>query len=64
VFEDGNVIRDVSLMDMNGRTLRQWKGITSNTIQIDNLNAGFYTIRIMNTATNEQIIEKVVVNKR
>lgn len=64
VFEDMNATRDVTLMDMNGRTLKQWKGVTNNNLQIDNLNTGFYTIRIVNTATNEQIVEKIVVNKQ
>ena len=64
VFENGNSIRDVSLMDVSGKTLKQWKGVTNNNIQIDNLNAGFYTVRIVNTETGEQSVEKFIVNKR
>jgi len=64
VFEGTNSIRDVSLMDVSGKTLKQWKGFTNNNIQIDNLNAGFYTVRIVNTETGEQVVEKFIVNKR
>jgi len=64
VFEDANSTRDVSLMDISGKTLKQWKGVTNNNIQIDNLNAGFYTVRIVNTETGEQVVEKFIVNKR
>lgn len=64
VFEDVNVIRDISLIDMNGRTIKQWKGISNNTIQMDNLVPGFYTVRIVNTETGEQDVEKIIVNKR
>src|SRR4030095_16516888 len=64
VFEDKNGSRDVSLMDLNGRVIKQWKGIANNNIQIDNLTAGFYTIRIVDTETGEQTIEKIVVKKR
>lgn len=64
VFEESNTIRNVSLMDMNGRIIKQWKGVTNNTIQIDNLAPGFYTVRMVNTETGEQVVEKVVVNKR
>ena len=64
VFADVNTIRDVSLMDMNGRVMKQWKGVTNNNIQIDNLMAGFYTIRIVDTDTGEQTVEKIVVKKR
>ena len=64
VFENVNSSRDVSLMDVSGKTLKQWKGVTNNNIQIDNLNAGFYTIRIVNNETGEQVVEKFIVNKR
>jgi hypothetical protein len=64
VFEGTNSIRDVSLMDVGGKTLKQWKGVTNNNIHIDNLNAGFYTVRIVNVETGEQVVEKIIVNKR
>ncbi|HEX6172306.1 MAG TPA: T9SS type A sorting domain-containing protein, partial [Chitinophagaceae bacterium] len=64
VFADVNTIRDVSLMDMNGRVMKQWKGVANNNILIDNLTAGFYTIRIIETETGEQTVEKIVVKKR
>ncbi len=64
VFEDGNVTRDVTLIDMNGRTVKQWKGTSNNNIQMENLNAGFYTVLINNRETGEQTNEKIIVNKR
>ena len=64
VFADVNTIRDVSLMDMNGRVIKQWKGVANNNIQINNLAAGFYTVRIIDTDTGEQTVEKIVVKKR
>ena len=64
VFDDANSPRDVSLIDVSGKTLKQWKGVTNNNIQIDNLNAGFYTVRIVNIETGEQVVEKFIVNKR
>jgi len=64
VFEGANTMRDVSLMDVSGKTLKQWKGVTNNNIHIENLNAGFYTVRIVNTETGEQVVEKFIVNKR
>ena len=64
VFEDKDAGRDVTLMDVNGRMIRQWKRIMSNTLEIDNLTTGFYTLRIVNTETNEQVVEKIVVKSR
>ena len=64
VFEDANLTRDVTLIDMNGRTIKQWRGTTNNNIAIENLNAGFYSIIILNKETGEQTVEKIIVNKR
>jgi hypothetical protein len=64
VFEDASVKRDVSVIDLGGRVIRQWKAITNNNLQIDNLSSGIYTIRISVPATGEMSVEKVVVNKR
>ncbi len=64
VFPDVNLTRDVTLSDLYGRTVKQWKGITNNNLQIDNLSAGFYTIRIIEVDTGEQTVEKIVVKKR
>ena len=64
VFEDKEVSRNVSLIDMNGRMIKQWRNLSGNTLQIENLVTGFYTLRIINTETNEQIVEKIVVKNR
>ena len=64
VFADVNTPRDVSLSDLNGRIIKQWKNVTTNNIQINNLLAGFYTIRIVDTESGEQTVEKIVVKKR
>lgn len=64
VFEDVSVTRDISVMDMSGRVVRQMKGIVNNNVTIDNLQPGMYTLRITAIETGEQAVEKVVVNKR
>jgi len=64
VFDDASGIRDISLMDMNGRVIKQMKGVTNNNIVFDNLTAGIYTVRIVNNETSEQEVQKFVVNKR
>jgi hypothetical protein len=64
VFEDATITRDVSLSDMSGRILKQFKGITNNNIQIDNLAPGMYSLRITVRETGDQSVEKIVVNNR
>ena len=64
VFDDASLIRDASLSDMSGRILKQWKGITNNNIQIDNLTPGMYSLKIVVTETGEQSVQKIIVSKR
>lgn len=64
IFEDAVTKRDIQLVDMSGRTVRQISGITGNTIILENLQSGMYMIRIMNAATGEQTVEKILVSKR
>lgn len=64
VFEDASVARDVAVTDINGRTVKQFKGVTNNNITVENLNPGIYTVRISVPETGEQVVEKIVVNKR
>ena len=64
VFDESDGIRDVSLVDVNGRLIRQWKQIKTNVLQIENLSTGFYSLRIVNIETSEQTVEKIVVKNR
>lgn len=63
VFDNGNVSRNVSVIDMNGRTVKQMTGVTSTSITVENLVPGMYTIRVIVPSTGDQIVEKIVVNK-
>ncbi len=64
-FENSsNAIHDVSINDMIGRTIKQWKGITTNSLQIDNLAPGMYSLRVVDRESGDQTIEKIIVNKR
>ncbi len=63
-FEDASAIRDVSLIDMSGRVLNQWKSLVNNNITIENLVPGMYTLKVLVPATGEQTVEKIVVNRR
>ena len=64
VFEDGNNAHDVSLSDMSGRIIKQYRNLTTNTLVLTNLVSGMYTLRIIVPETGEQTIEKIVVTKR
>jgi hypothetical protein len=63
LFEDKDGTRSIALIDSYGRTIRQWKGLNSNTLIIDNLRQGIYTLRIITEETRQQQVEKIVVLK-
>ncbi|HMK26113.1 MAG TPA: T9SS type A sorting domain-containing protein [Chitinophagaceae bacterium] len=61
VFEDRNGARNVMLADISGHIIRQWTITTGNTIQVDNLRPGIYSLRTIVVETREQTVEKIVV---
>jgi len=63
IFEDKQGIRDITLTNMNGQIIKQWSGITNNTIQIDNLGNGMYYLKIIRRESGNQIVEKIIVLK-
>ena len=64
VFDDSRSTRNISLMDMSGRLIKQWKDFTNNNIQIENLVPGMYSLRAIVLETGEQSVQKIIVNNR
>lgn len=67
VFEENggaHLTRDISVSDMNGRVVKQMKGVVNNNVTIENLLPGIYSLRVFVPATGEQIVEKIIVNRR
>jgi len=62
-FEMAGVARDITLTDMMGRVIKQWKGVIDNNLRIDNLQSGMYNLRVITIATGERVVEKIIVNK-
>jgi len=61
VFEDNQGLRDITLTDMSGRKMKQWNGINNNTLQVENLGTGIYTLSIMIRETGVRSMEKIIV---
>ena len=61
VFEDIEGVRNVALMDISGRMIKQWKVSNGNTIFIDNLAPGLYSLRIVSLDSREQSFKKILV---
>jgi hypothetical protein len=63
-FDNGSDSRIVSVIDMSGRSIKEYKNVTNNSLVIDNLQPGMYTLKVVVPQTGEQAVQKIVVNKR
>lgn len=61
LFEDVNTLRNVIVSDVSGRIVQQWRNIAGNSLRVENLVPGMYTISIANLQNSTQTVEKVVV---
>lgn len=59
----GAAEREIAVMDAAGRTVQQQKATGSSTL-IDNLNDGFYSIRITDRRSGEVVTEKLMVRRK
>lgn len=64
VFEDNSTVKDVQVMDMSGRLIRQYKRVNNGSMIIDNLMSGIYSIHIVDLITAESYKEKIIVQRR
>jgi hypothetical protein len=63
VFEEAAGTRNISVMDLSGRIVKQITGVTNNNVQIDKLMPGMYSLRIIVVETGVQSVEKIIINK-
>lgn len=63
VFDNNNV-RDISVLDMSGRIVKQLQGQKSNNVSLELVQDGMYQIQIIDRTTGELTAEKVIVKKR
>jgi hypothetical protein len=62
--ENEGTTTDATLTDISGRVIKQWKGIAGNTLQIENLQPGVYSFRMVVRETGFQAVAKIVVTGR
>ncbi|ANE51746.1 T9SS type A sorting domain-containing protein [Flavisolibacter tropicus] len=64
VFEDRSATHNISVSDMTGREIKQYRNITAGSLQIDGLNDGIYTLHITDINTAATTVQKIIVKKR
>jgi hypothetical protein len=63
VFENSGV-RDINVVDMNGKILKQWRSVRDDMVEINGMNPGMYLIRVTDLQTGLLTSEKLIVMKR
>lgn len=63
IFDNSIVKRDAILTNVFGQRIKQWSNISSNTLTVENVLPGIYTIRITNVSTGEIQTGKFAVAK-
>jgi hypothetical protein len=63
LFKDANSPKDIIVNDINGRVVKQFKAMRDNSLNIDGLQSGFYTIKVTDLLTATTTVEKVVIKK-
>lgn len=61
---DNNGVRDISVLDMSGRIVKQLQGQKNNNVSLEIVQDGMYQIQIIDRTTGELTVEKVIVKKR
>lgn len=62
-FDGAPGLKDISVNDLAGRTVKRFTGVNDSSVTIENLTEGFYTIQILDRATSKVSVEKLVVKR-
>lgn len=54
--------RDISIVDLSGRIVKNWRNYHSDYLTINEIKAGVYMLLIINKATSERRTHKIIVN--
>jgi hypothetical protein len=63
-FQEVNTGHDVLISDMNGRIIKQYRGVTDDNLRVSDLTPGVYAIRIIDQRSGTQTTERLVVSGR
>jgi len=64
VLFDNAGSKEVMVADVAGRVVQQYKNVTSSSLEVKNLQGGFYSIMVHDNNTQTTAMEKVIIKKR
>ena len=56
-----SAVRDIMIIDLNGKILKQWNNYHEDNMAISGLHTGVYMLIVNNKATSERLTQKIVV---
>jgi hypothetical protein len=63
VLFGSSAIRDISIADLSGKIVKNWKNYSSDNLMISGINVGVYMLLVTNKVTNERQTHKIVILK-
>ncbi|OQP59354.1 T9SS type A sorting domain-containing protein [Niastella populi] len=61
VLFGSSAARDIMIIDLNGKILKQWNNYHEDSMPISGLHTGVYMLIVNNKATSERLTQKIVV---
>lgn len=61
VLFGSSALRDIKIIDLNGKTMKQWNNHHEDNMSITGLHTGIYMLIVTNKDTNERLSQKIMV---
>ncbi|MBD0332158.1 MAG: T9SS type A sorting domain-containing protein, partial [Chitinophagaceae bacterium] len=63
-FDDNNNLKNVLISDISGRVVKQWRNVSTNSLQLENLENGYYNVQVTDLALSETYSGKIIIVKK
>lgn len=61
VLFGSSALRDIKIIDLNGKTMKQWNNYHEDNMSLTGLRTGIYMLIVTNRDTNERLAQKIMV---
>jgi hypothetical protein len=56
--------RNILVADVSGRIVKQYRNVSTGSLQINSLSTGFYTVQVLDTVSGTTQVEKLIIKSR
>jgi hypothetical protein len=61
VLFGSSALRDIKIIDLNGKTMKQWNNYHEDNMSITGLRTGIYMLIVTDKDTNGRLVQKIMV---